>query len=161
MNNNLVIENAKIAFRNFEGLAGKYNKEGDRNFCVLLDSEFAEEIKGDGWNIKYLKPKEEDDTPVPFLKINVKFGKIPPKVVLISGKGKTILEEESISILDWAEIESVDLIVRPYNWEMNGKTGTTAYLKAIYVTIVEDEFERKYYDVPDSAANSIGIEHEH
>ena len=35
------INNAKIIFKNFSGKPGVYNKEGDRNFCLLLPDDAA------------------------------------------------------------------------------------------------------------------------
>lgn len=151
----VVLESRRILFRNFEGLEGRFNAKGNRNFNVVLEPEEAEAMLKDGWNIKYLQPREEGDEPLPRLEVTVKFGKVPPRVILITSKGKTQLDEDMVKILDWAEIENVDMIVRPYEWEVNGKTGVKAYLKSIYVTIREDELEKKYMDVPDSAADAI------
>lgn len=153
--NNLRIENAKIAFRNFSGKEGKFNPAGRRNFCVIFDPEQGEQLKQDGWNIRYLKSKDEDEPYTPYMQVAVSFDNYPPRIILISKDGKTSLDEENVNVLDWAEIEKVDLIVRPYNWEVNGRGGVKAYLKTIYVTLVEDEFESKYYDIPDSGKRGI------
>lgn len=154
---NVTIEDARIVFRNFSGKEGQYNREGDRNFAVILEDELAEQMAADGWNVKYLKPREEDDSPTPYVQVKVKYGKArPPRVVLITSRGRTQLDEDTIMILDWADIELVDLIIRPYEWDVNGRTGITAYLQTIFITIAEDELERKYADVPDSAQNVIG-----
>lgn len=156
-NKNISIENAKIRFRNFSGKEGRYNPAGRRTFCVLLDPDIAEVLREEGWNIKVLSPRDEGDLPQPYLQVEARFDNFPPRVVLITGSGKTLLDENSINILDWAEIQNVDLTISPSRWEVNGKTGIKAYLKNIYVTIVEDEFEKKYADVPDSAQNSMEI----
>ena len=157
--NNIVIENARIGFKNFSGEEGRFNPKGKRNFCVFFDEENARKLEAEGWNIKWLSPKDEYESAQPYLQVAVHFGKVPPKITLITSHGKSLLDEDTVNILDWAEIKSVDLIIRPYNWEMNGKTGTKAYLKSIYVTLQEDEFESKYYDVPDSAMSSIAGEY--
>ncbi len=156
MSKNIAIENATLAFKNFAGKEGKYNAEGRRNFCVILDKETADLMADDGWNVRYLTPRDENEEEQPYIQVSVRFDNYPPKVIVITSNGKSQLKEEEISMLDWADIESVDLILSPYEWNVNGKTGKKAYLKSMYVTLEEDEFESKYYDAPDSSENCIG-----
>lgn len=142
---NIVIENARILFRNFSGRETRFNRAGVRNFSVLIeDEEIANNLKADGWNVKALKPRDEDDDVTFILEVSVGFNVLPPKVILIAGTKKTPLDEESINVLDYAEIRDVDISIRPYCWEVNGKEGVKAYLKTMYITIEEDEFADKY-----------------
>lgn len=150
---NITIENARIIFRNFSGKEGRYNPAGKRNFCVLLDKELSTTLEEDGWNVRWLVPKDDQEDKQGYLQVALSFENIPPKIILITSKGKTTLDEESVSLLDWAEIKEIDLIIRPYNWIIqegtkNEKSGVKAYVKSMYVTIVEDEFEAKYRNVP-------------
>ena len=151
----VVLEDRRILFRNFSGEEGRYNAKGKRNFNVLLTDEEAQAMLADGWNVKWLQPREDGDTPQARLEVSVHYGKNPPRVILITSRGKTPLDESMVSLLDWAEIQTVDMIVRPYEWEVSEKRGVKAYLKSIYVTIREDELEKKYLDVPDSATTAI------
>ena len=144
----LNIAGARIGFKNFTGLEGAYNKEGERSFAVFLDEELAETLLADGWNVKLPKLREfasdEEDTRKPHLEVEVAFGKFPPKIVTVTNDITKVLSEEEVSTLDWLEIENVDLVINPYHWSVNGNSGVKAYLKAIYVTIKSDMFSQKY-----------------
>lgn len=143
--NTIMFEGATLIFRNFAGKEGQYNREGDRNFSVIIpDETLAQTLLADGWNVKYLNPREEGDEPTPYLQVAVSYKNRPPRVVMISSVARTNVSEEMVEVLDYAEIENADLIVRPYDWEVNGKSGKKAYLKSLYVTIAEDALERKY-----------------
>lgn len=141
----LQIDDARIIYRNFRGAADKFNREGDRNFAVVIpDEEMAEALKNEGWNVKIKPPRDVDDTPFMYLPVKVKFNDRGPTAYLKTGKAMNKLDEESIGCLDDIDIISVDMDIRPYDWEVSGKTGRTAYLQSIHVTQEVDRFAARY-----------------
>lgn len=158
-NNNLLVEDARIMFRNFSGLPGQYNAAGQRNFHLLLPPDIAAGLEQGGFNIKYLKPREEGDIPQAHIKVNVKMdSNIPPKIYVVTSKGKRQLTEDMLSMLDWADFEKIDLIFSRYQRDWgDGRTTVTAYLQTFFGTIHEDELEQRYADVPEleSAQNTL------
>lgn len=145
------IEDARIIWPNFSGEASKYNKEGDRNFCIAIpNQDIADSLTNDvnefgvGWNVKIRPPRDEDEDPFMFLKVKLSFKGQGPDVFLITNGKMTRLDEESISCLDHIEISYVDLSIRPYDDEINGRPFRSAYLRAIYVTQNVDRFAARY-----------------
>lgn len=137
----LQIDDARIIYRNFAGRGDKFNREGDRNFSVIIDDEqLANELIEDGWNVKIKPAREEDDIPFMHLPIKVKFNDRGPNVYLKSGSNLVKLDEDTVSCLDDIDIITVDLDVRPYDWTVNGKEGRTAYLHSIRVVQEVDRF---------------------
>ena len=149
----LVLEDCRLLFRNFSGKEGLYNREGERSFCVPLSERDAQSLREEGWNVKMLKPREEEDEPLPYLKVKVNFNNRPPRVVMITSAGKTDLDERSVSALDWAEIKRVDLVINPSPWSSARGSGVAAYLKSMYVTIEDDPLEMRYMNVPHASRN--------
>lgn len=140
----LQIDDARIVYRNFSGTGSKFNREGDRNFAVVIpDQDMADELVNRGWNVKIKPPRDEDDAPFMFLPVKIKFNERGPKVYLQSGEKTVELDEEGIDCLDDVDILGVDLDIRPYDWEVNGKQGRTAYLQSIHVVQEIDRFAAK------------------
>ena len=145
----LLIDDARIIHRNFAGIGGKFNREGDRNFSVVIPTQdMVDALVAEGWNVKIKPPREEGDEPFMYLPVKIKFSERGPAVRLVVGNNKPVLlDEESIKCIDEIDIASVDLDIRPYDWEVNGKTGRTAYLQSIVVVQNLDRFAAKYDDV--------------
>ena len=140
----LQIDDAIIIFRNFSGVGSKYNREGDRNFAVVIPSEdIANKLIDDGWNVKIKPARDEDDQPFMFLPVKIKFNERGPAVYVESGSNIRRLAESNVNIIDNIDISSVDMDIRPYEWDVNGKQGKTAYLQSIKIIQQVDRFAER------------------
>jgi len=190
INEILKMDNVRIIHRNFSGEASKFNREGDRNFSVIIDNhDVAQQLLNDGWNVKIKPPKEDGDEPLCFLPVKVKYNneykRLNPTIYLRTGSAKDAnikykdcfdnqvvsshpsqnkkvepgtrvhlkyvtrmikLGEDTVGILDDIDISNVDLDIRPFNYDVNGKTGVAAYLESMCVTQVVDRFALRYSD---------------
>lgn len=155
---NLIFEDAKIIFRNFRGEDYGYNPQHKKSFSVLLDPEdySIDDMRDDGWNVKQMKPREGYEDEVAFhLPVEVRWDNYPPAIWLITQTGigedgnpkykRTRLDEESSFVIDTAEIVRVNVeISHGRTYDFNGKTGIKAYLKKMYVELVQDRFDQLY-----------------
>ena len=141
----LQMDDVKIIFRNFSGAPSQYNREGDRNFAVVIPDEgLANRLVEDGWNVKIKDARDAGDPPFMYLPVKIKFNDRGPICYLQTGNRLNKLDEESIDILDNVDIASVDLDIRPYDWTVNGKEGRSAYLQSIKVVQAIDRFAAQF-----------------
>ena len=142
---NIKFRDAQIIFRNFSGKEGKFNPAGKRNFSVIIeDSEFAKILQKDGWNVRFFEQTE--DNPEPSAHLQVAIGD-SSRIIIVTKNNKTELTRNELNFLDWCDIDYVDLDVRPYNWEVGDKYGVKAYVKKMFINIIEDDLDEKYANV--------------
>ena len=164
-NGYLEIDDARILWPNFEGRGDRFNKQGERNFHVIIpEQEIASALMndkskyGDGWNVK-IKKRDEGEAPFMNLKVKVSFNGRGPNIYLITGNPgdprakKVLLNEDTVKMLDYIDIVSCDMDIRPYDGEMpNGQTFRTAYLSNMRVYQRVDRFsaaDDEYFDALD------------
>lgn len=149
---NLIIENGQLMggpYKNFSGKGTQKNPEGKRNFCILIDPELVDTLNAEGWNVKFTKPRNEEFEPQPYLKVNVSYAFKPPVIKVITSKSRKVtnITERTIDMLDWAEIESVDVNINPSSKTYENGDGReiySAYLQSMNVVIAEDPIANKY-----------------
>lgn len=156
----VTLRNAEIlpgAWRNFGG-EERFNEQGKRVFNIKLPVEVAEQMLADGFNVKELKPREEDEAagihPGYRIEIAVSYKFRPPQVWLVSGGHRTLLDEGAINILDYADIAKASIAINPSPWDVNGKQGIKAYLHKAVIYLVEDELDDEMRDIPVSGGQS-------
>jgi hypothetical protein len=142
----LIIDDARIVHRNFSGVGSMYNREGDRNFSLIIPTEeLKEQLVERGWNVKIKPPREEGDVPFMFLPVKVAINDRGPDVYLVSGAAKRKLGEESISCLDNIDILTINMDIRAYDWNLpDGRSGRTAYLQGMEVIQKVNRFAPEY-----------------
>ena len=152
------------------------NRAGDRNFCICIGDydnngifvpnyEIADTLESLGFTVKKKVRQRVDQDGLPigdpidflFLKVNVKYRKDSdangnpvvkgPKVFLQSGNTTIQLKEDTLGTVDNIRIVGCDIDIRPYNWNVVGKTGTTAYLNSIWIKQDIDRFDERYNEM--------------
>ena len=161
--NEIVIYDAQIgrgSYRNFEGRSGEYNSQGSRNFVVFLDEEFAREIEAKGAPVVWKPDKYNEGSLRAQMKVHVKYSDrygnplTPPKIILMSKKNRTPLDEEDIKMLDRADISRWDLILTMYKNKGNMGPDNSVSLDTLYAKLNENELDAMYSEESeeDSAA---------
>lgn len=170
------LEGIQLIWRNFAGEKKLYNENGKRKFAIPLDEDVALKLYNAGWNVKDNVNKVNDLTHsaeevLYHLEVNVKIdGKVMPRLFVVAKKWsereqgaisvRTLLDEENVplAILDFAPVEYADVILRPFNYDINGKKGVSAYLKTLFAFLRQDDLEAKYAHIPIEGPEQAEIE---
>lgn len=143
--NVITIEDTKLILRNFSGKPDKFTPEGKRSFGVLISPETAEEFEEAGIPVKYLQPRHDEDEPIPWVKVKLNMDREnPPKIFTDRAGEKNQLDATTVSILDYADIDSASMQLSIYEWEFGGKSGKALYLQTLVCFLNEDDFLSKY-----------------
>lgn len=156
------VDNAYILpgdYRNFSGRPTKFNKAGGaRSFCIRLNDEQAAWFKQQGFNVQEkINPNDPQAGPTYVLSIKVSFKVAPPRIVMITGNRGTELNENTVGLLDTAEIQYADMSINPYEYDVNGVHGYSAYVRDLYVTIAENPYAEKYRNLVMAGSSEGGF----
>jgi hypothetical protein len=149
------IEGAELAYCNFSGQESKYNAEGKRNFNIVIrDSEIAQTLSAEGFNVRIRTSIDPDDSPVYMLKVTAKFTqnrRRDPEVDMIVGASHTRLfgyplnelgeHGDDVARLDDENIQFADLTIRGWEYEEGKKS---AYLVEMHAHIKLSRWRQKY-----------------
>lgn len=141
-NNNVYIEGTRFIFdTNFAGDPNrdKYGSDARKANLVIPDISVARQLIDEGYNVKMTKPREgEEEGFVPCYYISIKLSyrdrngelkRWPPKVLFIEDDFVTELDEETVSRIDYARVESVNVVLNKYESER----GKSLYVKTMEV----------------------------
>lgn len=146
--NNLIIENAEIIFPNFSGREGRYNREGNRCFSVMIpDTDMALKLKEDGWNVKERLDNGEPTGKYFINGVNINFDYyIKPVIAYVSNGNEILLTEalldgEIAAQLDGRGAERYDVSIRPRTWERSdGSVGIKGYVDEMRIVAKKSLF---------------------
>lgn len=146
----LQFDDVEIIWPNFSGKPDKYNRDGKRSFNIIIpDEETKKALEAEGWTVKTKAANDDYEDPLYYMPVKVSYHRDPelqhldPVVTLVTGRRSNELDEESVDNLDHIDIlEIPHMDISPYDWEVNGKTGRSAYLKK---AIIVQEVDR-YHD---------------
>ena len=128
---NVILEDVSIQYRNFSGNNDRFHP-GKQGFSVFLPDEVSNELESIGWHVKHKQSRYGDQ--INQMDISFSYDHFAPLIKLHAADGtETILNRDTVSLLDNVDIQRADVEIRPYNWDVNGKQGTSAKVHELNV----------------------------
>ena len=146
--NDINIYDGEIAYSNFSGRPTQFNPNGGvRTVTFVIPPDIADSLIADGWHIR--EQIFDDGTSRFLLEAKITFktrtGQIrDPKIFIIRNDGVIHITEDTVSTLDRMEIVNAEAVIGPFYWDWGGKSGITAYVNSLYITVKENPIDEKY-----------------
>lgn len=146
----------QITWRHMESSnnLSRYDREGVRYFAIKLSDEFAEELETEGWPVTWRDlnrndPNADEPDMQAYLKVFIKYGtRFPCDIYLVNAnrKTKTLLDESDLDTLhiDAKDIETIDLLIRPYYWTYGDQHGIKAQVQAMNILLSQSDLDDGY-----------------
>ena len=154
------VDNAKIIWTNFSGRGNSYNRDGKRNFNFIFpDPELAQKFALLEYNVKHRSVRDGfDGDEFDFLKVDISYETDKgqpieeinpewyPRIYLLDDNNyATEIFKDNLGELDGKFIIDSYFEFRPYPWKMkNGKSGTAAKLKRLFLKIKKDPLAGRF-----------------
>ena len=143
----IAIEHAEIRFKNFEGSPDKFHPDGYPYgiFAVFLDEESAAMVASAGFNVKSFGGSDDQGEPQLYLNVKVSRKFFPGDIHKIVGDSDILFDPDTICGLDHSDIIDAGVVINPYHYDVNGRTGVTAYLdNGSYFELMPSPFAAKF-----------------
>lgn len=160
--NNINIEDGILAYTNF---SGKKSESGKRTVTFVIPDDIAQDLIKDGWNLRLETfEKQPDRSPRYLLNCTIQYrtkdGRPKdPKIYLVRPNGLQHMTEETVDNLDGGvDILSVDAVIRPFYWEVGSRSGISAYINSMYITVKEEPVDAKYRKMLQEMNEDVSID---
>lgn len=153
------VDNAELIWTNFAGLENDFNRKGKRNFNWLIPNpEWGQILAERGFNIRHRSVRDGfDGDEFDHLKVDIAYETEKgepiedinpewyPRIYILNDDDEAIpIEKDALAILDGKTILYALFEFRPHDWNVGGKTGTSAKLKRLFIKIRKDPLEGRF-----------------
>lgn len=148
------VKGADIIFRNFSGGPDVYSKGKDAGVYFhmkITDASVADELMRDGWNVKLMKKRHDDDPDEWHVKMNINFNSRVKPIVQSQTFGKNGLTREtpeSIGDFDQVSIKYVNMECADWEYEPGKKSVYVNKMKIVANPSIFDDDENGDEGVP-------------
>ena len=132
-----------IRFMNFTGTGSQYNREGNRNFKLVVTEEDAHKLRDIGLYVAYKESSRPNYPPTYQLKVSVSYKFDEPYIILKSGDYTIRVHESTVSELDnveWIDVGHITITTANNNFN----DSKIAILDELEVTKRRNDFRDKY-----------------